>query len=200
MFKSALLAVILLITGLIVGTGIGSIVFPQTVIQTETITETWETTVRETYSLTQTVTQSEIVTSTQTIEITKTSISTSTLTKTSTTTLTEFVTIEITVYPTGGELLMSDKGSGEKNTKPFTLNETSDLRIVVKIWGNPEWALLHWFLYPVGSDLYFDDGEVDRDTGTFEFYVYQVPAGNYYLHIVPANVKYEISVYKLTTG
>ena len=195
-------AIVFLIVGLIVGAGIGSIAFPQTITETIHQTET------STISLTETVTQVSTVVSTEkstttltTIErVTETATKTVSVTKTEVETVT--VTSEITVYPTGGESLMSDKGSGDKNTKPFTLNETADLRIEVYLRGSPEYAGFHWYLIPVGAEKYqfIADGGVDEDVGSFEFYAYQVPPGSYYIHVISANVKWEISVYKLTAS
>ena len=206
MKASRIFAIIFLIVGLIVGIAIGSLAFPQTVVNTiyQTETETSTISLTETKTVTQVSTvvstEKSTTTLTATKEITETATKTVSVTKTEVETVT--VTSEITVYPTGGEPLMSDEGSGKKNTKPFTLNETSDLRIVVKVWGSPEWALLHWYLVPVGAEPYdaIADGEVDKDVGSFEFYAYQVPPGNYYLYVLSANVKWEVSVYRLTTS
>jgi len=198
------LTVVFLVIGLFVGVGIGSLAFPQTIVNTVYQTETETSTV----SLTETVTQVSTVTSMEKLTTTLTAVErvTETATKTVSITKTEVQTVTITskatvtVYPTGGEPLMTDRGSGSKNTKPFTLNETADLRIEVYLRGSPEYAGFHWYLVPVGAEEYeyIDDGEVDEEVGSFEFYVYQVPPGNYYLNVLSANVKWEVSVYKLT--
>jgi hypothetical protein len=76
-----------------------------------------------------------------------TSVSTRTTILTSTTTAT--ATIVSTVYPAvSGTVLVRDRGSGSKETPPFTREATSDLRIKVTIRARAD--LRYVGLYGVG--------------------------------------------------
>ena len=199
------LAIILLVVGLAAGIGIGSLGFPRT----QTVTSTHSTTLTETetsYSTTTILsptTLTEEVTKTLTEERTVISSFTTTNVLTETVTRTEVATMTITeietAYPTENGILMSDSGSGSKSTRPFTLTETSDIKIVFQISGPEEYVVLGWFMYPTGeSILYIDHGEVSEDVGSFEFYVAKVPPGDYYLKVLSANCKWKVKVILMT--
>ncbi len=200
------LAIILLVVGLAAGIGIGSLGFPRT----QTVTSTHSTTLTETetsYSTTTILsptTLTEEVTKTLTEERTVISSFTTTNVLTETVTRTEVATMTITeietAYPTENGILMSDSGSGSKSTRPFTLTETSDIKIVFQISGPEEYVVLGWFMYPTGERIrYIDNGEVMEDVGSFEFYVAKVPPGDYYLKVLSANCKWKVKVTLMTT-
>ena len=200
------LAIILLVVGLAAGIGIGSLGFPRT----QTVTSTHSTTLTETetsYSTTTILsptTLTEEVTKTLTEERTVISSFTTTNVLTETVTRTEVATMTITeietAYLTENGILMSDSGSGDKSTRPFTLTETSDIKIVFQISGPEEYAGLGWFMYPTGESTgYIDYGEVMEDVGSFEFYVAKVPPGDYYLKVLSANCKWKVKVTLMTT-
>jgi len=199
------LAIILLVVGLAAGIGIGSLGFPRT--QTVTSTHSTTLTKTETSYLTTTIlsptTLTEEVTRTLTEKRTIISSFTTTNVLTETVTRTEVATVTVTeiktVYPTENGVLMSDSGSGDKSTRPFTLTETSDIKIVFQISGPEEYVVLGWFMYPIGeSILYIDHGEVSEDVGSFEFYVAKVPPGDYYLKVLSANCKWKVKVILMT--
>ena len=197
-------AVILLIVGLIVGAGIGMMAFPKTITETETetstrtlvstqiqpTTKTVEKTIRETEIRSTVVTETETITKSKTITLTKTVTSTELITK----------TITRKVYPSESEtVLVSDSGSGDKDTRPFTLNETSDLKITVKMRarGDLEFVGLSWYLYVVELERWIKMGEVNEEVGEFEFYAANIPPGNYYIRVISANCKWTLRVEKV---
>ena len=204
------LAIILLVVGLAAGIGIGSLSFPRT----QTVTSTHSTTLTETetsYLITTILsptTLTEEITKTLTEEktiissFTTTNVLTETMTRIRTVIKTITSTITKLVYPAEDGVLMRDSGSGSKNTKAFTLNETADLKIKAYLRGSPEYAIFHWYLIPVGAEEYeyIDDGEVSEDVGSFDFNVYRVPAGDYYLKILSANVKWKVEVTLMTAA
>ena len=202
-------ALALLVVGLVAGAGVGSQAFPRVLTETITVTETSRDTVTETLTQTRYSTVTSLSVSTELKTVTETMTETTetvvyetvTMIVSVTRTKTQVVEVTITVYPTGpGETLMTDRGSGDKNTRPFTLNETADLRIEVTLRGDPEYAALTWRLIPVGAEPWeaIADGSIDRDVGEFQFYAYQVPPGNYYINILSANVKWTIKVIKIS--
>jgi len=91
---------------------------------------------------------------------------------------------------------MTDTGSGEKNTKAFTLARTSDIKISFHLTGGAKVAFLYWYLYPVGAELYefVGSGRIDKSSGDFDFYVYALPPGRYYLKISSMNVEWKVIV------
>ncbi|MEM4170049.1 MAG: hypothetical protein QXY99_08195, partial [Thermoproteota archaeon] len=128
-----------------------------------------------------------------------TSISTRTTTVTSTTTAT--TTMVSTVYPAvSGTVLVRDRGSGSKETPPFTLEATSDLRIKMTIRARSDlrYVGLYWYLYEVGDDLSYKRGSILEEQGSFEFYAAAIPPGNWYIQINAANCNWEITVEKVT--
>ena len=201
---SYVLAVILLVVGLFTGVGIGTMVFPKTITETETetstktivstqiqpTTETIEKTIRETEIRSTVVTETETVTKSKTVTLTKTVTSTELITK----------TITRKVYPSESEaVLVSDSGSGDKDTRPFTLNETSDLKIVVRIraTADVEYVGFAWYLFIPEIDRWIKNGEISEDQGEFEFYVASIPPGNYYVKVLSANCKWTLKVEKV---
>ena len=200
-------AVVLLIIGLIVGTGIGMIAFPKTITQTETetstetltstqiqpTTKTIEKTIRETEIRSTIITETETITKSKTVTLTKTVTST------------EFTTATVTrkIYPSESEaVLVSDSGSGDKDTRPFTLNETSDLKIVVRIraTGDVEYVGFAWYLYIPEIEKWIKNGKIWEDQGEFEFYAANIPPGNYYVKVISANCKWTLKVEKVAVG
>ncbi|MEM0384533.1 MAG: hypothetical protein QXV27_06785 [Candidatus Caldarchaeum sp.] len=97
-------------------------------------------------------------------------------------------------------ILVSDRGSGEKETRPFTLNATSDLQLKLKITARADlrFVVLYWHLYRVGSETSFKRGSIDGEQGSFEFYLAAIPAGNWYVKILAANCNWELIVEKMT--
>jgi len=200
--KLPIYVIVLLIVGLTIGVGVGSMFFPQTITFTQTSIETKTLTERIIEKMTETRTESIPTTlySTSTLTIRQTL----TLTTTKTTTLVSpsFLTITLTkgIYP--GEtktVLVTDSGSGNKETRPFTLNETSDLKITVKIYptGDVKYILYSWYLYILEIGKWIKQGDINQESGTFEFYAARIPPGNYYVKVISANCKWEIRVEKV---
>jgi hypothetical protein len=110
-------------------------------------------------------------------------------------------TVLTTVYPAErGDVLVTDRGSGDKDTRPFTLETVSDLKITVRIRARADlrWVSLSWYLYNVEEGRWIKHGEVNQEEGDFEFYAARVPAGNWYIRILAANCDWEITVEKVT--
>jgi hypothetical protein len=115
--------------------------------------------------------------------------------------MTSTTTVVSTVYPAvSGTVLVRDRGSGDKETQPFTLEATSDLKIKITInaRANLRYVALWWYLYGVGEDIFYKRGSVDEEQGTFEFYAAAIPPGNWYIRIVSANCNWELTVEKVT--
>ena len=202
---SGFLAVILLVVGLIAGLGIGSQAFPRTVTSISRETEIVTSTLTKLQPTTIIETRRETVIETHPYTVTKISFLTTTETETRTTTATitdwTFITITRRVYPSESEqVLLTASGSGSRDTRPFTLNETSDLRIIVivKPTGSIEYVTLHWYLIPVGAEeyQYVKDGKLEKESGTIEFYASMIRAGSYYLKILSANCKWSLRIEK----
>jgi len=93
------------------------------------------------------------------------------------------------------EFLMIDSGSGDKNTKPFTIDRRTTIVILVVIDAeDPEGVLFSWFLRRIGEEGYIDVGSVEGRVGNFTFYVYDVPPGTYYLKIISTNCMWAFGV------
>jgi hypothetical protein len=196
-----LLPVILLVVGLVAGFGGGAMLRPVTVTETSTTTQPVTTTLTQTIreTLTQTSTTTSI--STQTIRQTFTSTTTYRTTQTLTQTATVTTTTLTTVYPAqSGTVLITDRGSGRKETRPFTLETPSDLKLTISITAraNLQYVSLSWYLHEVGSEVYFKTGSIREEQGVFEFYAARIPAGNWYVEILAANCNWEITVEKVT--
>ena len=194
-----LLPVILLVVGLVAGFVGGAVMRPVTVTEvsttTETTTSTYASTVRETMVQTTTTTSIQTVLRTFTQTLTQTFRTTDTVTRTTT------QTALTTVYPAErGSVLVTDRGSGDKDTRPFTLETVSDLKITIRIIARADLRFvgLTWYLYNVDIDRWIRHGEVDEDQGVFEFYAARVPAGNWYVRIISANCNWEITVENVT--
>ena len=197
-------AIALLIVGLLVGSGIGMMVFPKTVTQTETetTTKTLVSTEIQPTTIVKTIKETVRETEIRSTIITETVIRSKTVTLTKTITSTEFTTIMITrkVYPSESEtVLVSDSGSGDKDTRPFTLNETSDLRIVVRIraTADVEYVGFAWYLYIPEIERWIKNGKIWGEQGEFEFYAASIPPGNYYVKVISANCKWTLRVEKV---
>jgi len=80
------------------------------------------------------------------------------------------------------------------------LNETSDLKIIVKIYPTTDlkYVGFHWYLYILELEKWIKDGSINEESGTFEFYAARIPPGNYYVKVLSANCKWEIKVEKIT--
>jgi hypothetical protein len=190
-----LLPVILLVVGLVVGFGGGAAVRPATV--TETRTEI------ATQTAVSTVWATAVVTAIQTVRETLlgTTTAVQTLRMTDTVTETRTTTVATTVYPAeSGDILVTDKGSGNKDTKPFTLDKPSDLKITVRVTarGDLRYVSLAWYLYNVDAGKWIRNGEVNGEEGVFEFYATNIPSGNWYVKILAANCNWELTVEKVT--
>jgi hypothetical protein len=106
-----------------------------------------------------------------------------------------------TVYPAqSGTVLITDRGSGNKETRPFTLETASDLKITIGIMARADlrYVSLSWYLYNVDLGRWIKNGEVNNEQGVFEFYAARIPAGNWYVKIISANCNWEITVEKVT--
>jgi len=201
--KASIYVIVLLIIGLIIGVGVGSIVFPQTITSTQTSIETKTLTERLIEKMTETRTVSIPTTLYSTSTLTIRQTLTLTATKTTTSVSSSFLTITLTkrIYPGETEtVLVTDSGSGRKDTRPFTLNETSDLKIIVKIYPTADlkYVGFSWYLYILELEKWIKHGSINEESGTFEFYAARIPPGNYYISILSANCKWEIKVEKIT--
>jgi len=113
--------------------------------------------------------------------------------------ITRTVTVTVSELETSSEekteFLMIDSGSGDKNTKPFTIDKRTTLVILVVIDAeDPEGVLFSWFLRRIGEKGYIDVGSVEERVGNFTFYVYDVPPGTYYLKIISTNCMWAVGV------
>jgi len=179
-----LLAIILLMIGLIVGTGLGSLIFPKSVTQMKTVTEIKSTTLTEVSHFTKTEVKTNFITSTATESV--------------------FITITKRIYPSEtGIVLVSDSGNKCKNTRRFSLNETSDLKIIITAKPAPFYGgviYLTWKLNDVetGKDLRSVSirQAAKQEVETFEFYVSNIPPGNYYIRVT-TGCQWTIKVEKL---
>jgi hypothetical protein len=181
----------------------GSVLRPVTVTEISTTTQPVTTT--QTQTIRETLTQTSTTTSISTQTIRMTLLTTSTTTYRTTQTLTQTATITTTmlttVYPAqSGTVLVTDRGSGNKETRPFTLETPSDLKITIRITAraNLQYVSLSWYLYNVGSESFFKHGSIREEQGVFEFYAARVPTGNWYIEILAANCNWEIRVEKVT--
>jgi hypothetical protein len=196
-----LLPAILLVVGLVAGFSGGSVLRPVTVTEisttTQPVTTTQTQTIRETLTQTSTTTSISTLTIRQTLTSTTTYRTTQTLTQTATVTTTALTT----VYPAqSGTILVTDRGSGNKETRPFTLDASSDLKITIRIMARADlrYVSLSWYLYNVDLGRWIKNGDVNEEQGVFEFYAARVPAGNWYVKILSANCNWEIRVEKVT--
>jgi len=182
-----LTVITILIIGLFIGTLIGGAFFKSTVI----IVHTTKTTIKTT--ITEFVTTSELYRSTVTLRSTRTTKITVTETKLIPTTITT------TLYPSG-VLLMTDSGTEDKPTLPFILDEKADLRIIFKIEpeaSDPRFVFLARDLTPVGEGLDVASGVIDEGEGEFRYIVPQIPLGGYYIEMLAANCKWVVIVEKI---
>lgn len=171
------------------------------------------TTMRETVTVTSPITSiltsvsertvenivSKTVTASVPVTVTATDLKTVTATITKTQSVISTITMTRNIYPPESlTVMVTDSGSGSKETRPFTLNETSDLKITVTI--NPtadlEWVSFSWFLYDLNKDTFIKYGDVREEAGSFEFYAAKIPPGDYYVKILAANCKWQIKVEK----
>jgi cytoskeletal protein RodZ len=197
------LPIVLLVVGLLAGFGGGAVLRPVTMTETLTTTQPVTTTLTQTSTIRETMTETTTSISTQTITTTSTTTSsttywiTNTITQTTTTTRTAYTT----VYPAeSGDILVTDRGSGNKDTSPFTLDAPSDLKITIRITAraNLRYVGLSWYLYNVDLERWIKNGGVNEEQGVFEFYAARIPAGNWYVRILSANCNWEITVEKVT--
>ena len=194
MQKKTIVWIIALVLVFLVGVGIGGAgTRPITITETSTITQptTIEKTLSQTLTETSVQTLRDTLTLTQTVKVTETAVKATTITTTSV----------ATVYPAeSGPILVSDRGSGNKDTKPFTLDSTSDLKIKIKLTarGDLKYVSLTWYLYNADLEKWLKTGEVEEEQGEFEFYAAKIPAGNWYVRILAANCDWELTVEKTT--
>jgi len=195
------LPIVLLVVGLLAGFGGGAVLRPVTVTETSTTTKPVTTTLTQTIRETLTQTSTTTSTSTQTIRETFTLTTTYRTTQTLTQTATVTTTALTTVYPAqSGTVLITDRGSGTKDTRPFTLETPSDLKITIRIRATADLQFvgLRWFLYNVDLERWIKNGMVDKEEGVFEFYAARIPTGNWYVKVISANCNWEITVEKVT--
>ena len=97
-----------------------------------------------------------------------------------------------------GAVLVNYSGSGNGNSPPFTAT-TSSVSVVVQVMSNAT-ALsgVAWYIFPVNQQLYVANGEVNGQTGSFNFTGYGLkPGSTYYVTIVSANANWQITVDEL---
>jgi len=195
----SLLPLGLLLVGLLVGLGGGAALRPGPTTVTEVVRETTVQTATATLTVLQPTTVTQTLRLVDVITTTRTALTT--VTNVATKTVTTVTTALTTVYPAErGDVLVTDRGSGDKDTRPFTLETVSDLKITVRIKARADlrWVSLSWYLYNVEEGSWIKHGEVDEEEGVFEFYAARVPAGNWYIRILAANCDWEITVEKVT--
>jgi len=198
-----LIPLVLLLVGLLAGFGAGAVMRPLPTTVTETVKSTIYSTLRETETVSLTVRETATRTTTSVLTQVVLSTATQTLTQTrqTTTTVVRTTTALTTVYPAErGTILVTDSGSGNKDTRPFTLQSASDLKITVRIRAQAdlEYVGFAWYLYNVELERWLKRGDVWEDEGVFEFYAANVPPGNWYVKILAANCRWEITVEKVT--
>ncbi|MEM0348939.1 MAG: hypothetical protein QXD24_01970 [Candidatus Caldarchaeum sp.] len=199
------LPAILLVAGLLAGFFSGSVLNPVTVTSTtmETVTETKSVTITQPVTVTSYETLQRSTTFFVTMRTTLTSATTSvsTVKTTATITTTSTTTMLSTVYPAAsGTILVRDRGNGDKDTPPFTLEAASDLKIKITISARADlrYVGLSWYLHKVGETVSYKMGEIDEEQGVFEFYAAAIPRGNWYIRVISANCNWEITVEKVT--
>jgi len=144
-------------------------------------------------------------TSTLTETATKLATTIKTVTTTMKTTYTTFretttTTFTKTIYPAETpEILLTARGKGNKETKPFTVENTTDLQIIVtlKAISDPRDIYFNFVLKPINSVFYKPIGKITSEEGVFEFYLIKVEADNYYLRIESRNCEWEVVVKKV---
>jgi len=146
----SLLPLGLLLVGLLVGLGGGAALRPGPTTVTEVVRETTVQTATATLTVLQPTTVTQTLRLVDVITTTRTALTT--VTNVATKTVTTVTTALTTVYPAErGDVLVTDRGSGDKDTRPFTLETVSDLKITVRIKARADlrWVSLSWYLYNV---------------------------------------------------
>jgi hypothetical protein len=93
---------------------------------------------------------------------------------------------------------MSDSGTGDKDTRPFTLGEERDIKVVFTLRPRTEdlgVVFLGWLLYDAETMEWIRKGEINEAGGMHEFYLTSVPPGKYFIRVLAANTDWEVSVY-----
>jgi hypothetical protein len=138
--------------------------------------------------LTRTETRVEILTHTQQIVVTISEMRT----------LTIPITTTIYASETAGGIIMSDSGTGDKDTRPFTLSEETDIKVVFTLRPRTEdlgVVFLGWLLYDAETMEWIRKGEINEAGGMHEFYLTSVPPGKYFIRVLAANTDWKVSVY-----
>jgi len=143
-------------------------------------------------------------TSTLTETATKLATTIKTVTTTMKTTYTTFretttTTFTKTIYPAETpEILLTERGKGNKETKPFTVENETDLHIIVTLRAVSDPRNIYFsFGITRIKGPYKAIGRITGEEGVFEFYVREVAAGNYYLEILSNNCEWEVVVKKV---
>jgi hypothetical protein len=101
-----------------------------------------------------------------------------------------------TVYPAETpEILLTERDIGAKNTRPFTVTNTTDLRIIftVKAAGPVSELKFRILLLLMGDPFSKWSREVSGSEGTFDNHIIGVKPGNYFLQI-SSNCEWEVVV------
>ncbi len=178
MAKLSALSVGLLVIGLVIGAGIAATAIPP---RTVTSTQTQSVVLTSPQSTTTTVSTTTII---------------ATLTRTQTTTQT---TTQIVTKATTGATLVTNGGSGNANSQPFTAT-TANVQIVLNLTatGSLTYAAAYWYIKQVSVSYSTCKGNIQNQQGSFVDYCYGLTIGtNYYIEIDGANVNWQVSVKEL---
>jgi hypothetical protein len=94
-----------------------------------------------------------------------------------------------------GAALVTYSGSGDGSSSAFTAT-TSSVYIKTQVTtSDPSLSLVSWYIYPVGSAVYAANGDVNGQSGSFNFTGYGLTVGSdYYVMVISANANWQITV------
>jgi hypothetical protein len=86
-------------------------------------------------------------------------------------------------------------GSGNANSPPFTAT-TATVKVSMNVSSSAsQLSGVAWYVYPVGSQVYVAQGEVNAQTGKSTSFGYGLtPGQNYYVAVLSANANWQIIV------
>ncbi len=120
----------------------------------------------------------------------------STAAQASTVTVTKTTSVVSTVTSlSAGTALVNYNGSGNANSPPFTAT-TSTIKVSMNVSSSAvSYSGVSWYVYPVGSQVYVAQGDVNAQTGQSSSFGYGLtPGQNYYVAVLSANANWQIIV------
>ena len=114
----------------------------------------------------------------------------------STVTVTKTTSVVSTVTSlSAGTALVNYNGSGNANSPPFTAT-TSTIKVSMNVSSSAvSYSGVSWYVYPVGSQVYVAQGDVNAQTGQSSSFGYGLtPGQNYYVAVFSANANWQIVV------